>query len=329
MHTNLIAGDVSIACVCSSSATMNEEALSALCTPALVVDVDKVKRNARRMMGFCEKLGVQLRPHMKTHKTLYEHTHTTHSHVVTVILLFLMRSVCIYVLVSALTSWQVDHGGASWFPHLQRPVSMPTMDSMTSSMLTLCPLIRFSQHTHTEKTKSIWICVWLCVCVFVHRWSAVQRCQRGSISSRYYWIILRLWSGSSRGHWETAGCGTSGWNWTVATGEVNRLGEQAKAHVCLLRCRTQALCWSFAVAGVLHSDPEALRLAQAIAEAEGVELTGVYAHCGNTYNCRGVEQIQAVAQETTSLTLQFMEKYDITFKDKWRPIMSHVTSHNG
>lgn len=67
-------------CACSSSVIMNEEALSllsALCTPALVVDVDKVKRNAQRMMEFCEKLGVQLRPHMKTHKTLYEHTHDT------------------------------------------------------------------------------------------------------------------------------------------------------------------------------------------------------------------------------------------------------------
>ncbi len=70
------------------------------------------------------------------------------------------------------------------------------------------------------------------------------------------------------------------------------------------------LCLLSAIAGVLHSDPEALRLAQAVSETEGVELTGVYAHCGNTYNCRGVEQIQAVAQETTNLILQFMEKYD-------------------
>lgn len=92
---------------------------------------------------------------------------------------------------------------------------------------------------------------------------------------------------------------------------------------------TLIFCLHFAVAGVLHSDPEALRLAQAIAEAEGVELTGVYAHCGNTYNCRGVEQIQAVAQETTSLTLQFMEKYDVTFRDTFWTIMSHVTGHNG
>lgn len=66
----------------------------------------------------------------------------------------------------------------------------------------------------------------------------------------------------------------------------------------------------FVSAGVLHSEPEALQLAKATAKTEGVELTGVYAHCGNTYNCRGEEQIQAVAQETTSLTLQFMEKYD-------------------
>lgn len=65
-----------------------------------------------------------------------------------------------------------------------------------------------------------------------------------------------------------------------------------------------------AAAGALYSDPEALQLAKAIAETDGVELSGVYAHCGNTYNCRGVEEIQAVAKETSSLTLQFMQKYD-------------------
>lgn len=65
---------------------------------------------------------------------------------------------------------------------------------------------------------------------------------------------------------------------------------------------------SFAEAGILHSEPEALRLARAIAQAAGVQLTGVYAHCGNTYNCKGVQEIQTVAKETTSFTLQFMEK---------------------
>lgn len=72
MHSNLIAGGIFGAG--SSSATMKDEALSSLNTPALVVDLDKVKRNVQRMSEQYEKLGVQLRPHMKTHKTLYEHT---------------------------------------------------------------------------------------------------------------------------------------------------------------------------------------------------------------------------------------------------------------
>lgn len=60
----------------SSAASMEGEAISTLCTPALVVDLDKVKINAQRMIERCQKLGVQLRPHMKTHKTMYKCTHT-------------------------------------------------------------------------------------------------------------------------------------------------------------------------------------------------------------------------------------------------------------
>lgn len=59
-------------CVCSSSVMMQEEALLSLSSPALLVDLDKVQRNAHRMMERCDKLGVKLRPHMKTHKTLYD-----------------------------------------------------------------------------------------------------------------------------------------------------------------------------------------------------------------------------------------------------------------
>lgn len=62
-------------------------------------------------------------------------------------------------------------------------------------------------------------------------------------------------------------------------------------------------------AGIPHYDPASLQLAQEISETAGVELTGIYAHCGNTYGCEGEEQIKAVAQKTTTFTLQFMEKY--------------------
>lgn len=131
---------------------MNEEALSALCTPALVVDVDKVKRNAQRMMEFCEKLGVQLRPHMKTHKTLYEHTHTTHSHMVNLavsdgVCVFLCSSECADIMTSgsrrcivvstlAEACFYADHG----FDDILYAYSLP-FDKVLS--------------THTKKIKSI------------------------------------------------------------------------------------------------------------------------------------------------------------------------------
>jgi len=39
-------------------------------TPCLLLDIDKVKENANSMIERCRKLGVKLRPHMKTHKCL-------------------------------------------------------------------------------------------------------------------------------------------------------------------------------------------------------------------------------------------------------------------
>ncbi len=38
-------------------------------TPALVVDLDIMERNLRRMADYCAKHGLSLRPHTKTHKT--------------------------------------------------------------------------------------------------------------------------------------------------------------------------------------------------------------------------------------------------------------------
>ncbi len=37
-------------------------------TPALLLDIDVLERNLRRMSGRCDELGVALRPHIKTHK---------------------------------------------------------------------------------------------------------------------------------------------------------------------------------------------------------------------------------------------------------------------
>src|SRR5215831_18769636 len=40
----------------------------ALSTPAVVVDLDVLERNVRRMAARAEEAGVRLRPHAKTHK---------------------------------------------------------------------------------------------------------------------------------------------------------------------------------------------------------------------------------------------------------------------
>ena len=37
-------------------------------TPALYVDLDVLERNIRRMQEQCRAWGVELRPHLKTHK---------------------------------------------------------------------------------------------------------------------------------------------------------------------------------------------------------------------------------------------------------------------
>ncbi|XP_060078117.1 D-serine dehydratase-like [Ylistrum balloti] len=39
-------------------------------TPSFLVDIDKLERNARAMQDRCKHLGIQLRPHTKTHKTI-------------------------------------------------------------------------------------------------------------------------------------------------------------------------------------------------------------------------------------------------------------------
>ncbi|XP_061221678.1 D-serine dehydratase-like [Neopsephotus bourkii] len=61
-------------------------------------------------------------------------------------------------------------------------------------------------------------------------------------------------------------------------------------------------------AGVRPTDPGAMALARAIAEEapEEVALVGVYAHCGNTYGCRDVQAVQAIARATTSAVLDFV-----------------------
>ena len=37
-------------------------------TPSVIIDLDVMEGNIRRMQAYCDSLGVNLRPHIKTHK---------------------------------------------------------------------------------------------------------------------------------------------------------------------------------------------------------------------------------------------------------------------
>ncbi|KAI4896392.1 hypothetical protein NFI96_019952 [Prochilodus magdalenae] len=195
-----------------------------LCTPAFVVDLDIVKRNANEMSDRFQKLGVQLRPHMKTHKTLECADIMTGG-----------SRRCIVVSTLAEASFYADHG--------------------YDDILYAYPL----------------------------PFDKVERCAELSERLSLFHVLLDN---------------------SLALQELRKRPlRQGKAwHVWMkLDCDNGRV-------GVPHSEPAALQLAREIAETEGVELTGIYAHCGNTYGCKGEEQIKAIAQATTTVTVEFVEK---------------------
>uniref|UniRef100_A0A673X3M3 Zgc:162816 n=1 Tax=Salmo trutta TaxID=8032 RepID=A0A673X3M3_SALTR len=173
---------------------MEGDCITTLSTPVMVVDVDVVKRNAERMRGHWTKLGVTLRPHMKTHKTLECGDIMTGG-----------SRRCIVVSTLAEAGFYADHG----YDDILYAYSVP--------------------------------------------FDKVERCALLAERLSLFQVLL----------------------------DHRDALEQLRK-----RPLTDGRVW--------HS--------------EGVELTGVYAHCGNTYGCRGAEQIHAVARETTTLVLQFMEK---------------------
>uniref|UniRef100_A0A8C2JD53 Zgc:162816 n=1 Tax=Cyprinus carpio TaxID=7962 RepID=A0A8C2JD53_CYPCA len=170
------------------------EFIKDLCTPALIIDLDKMTRNAEGMLERFHKLGVQLRPHMKTHKTLECAEIMTGG-----------SRRCIVVSTLAEVSFYADNG--------------------YDDILYAYPL----------------------------PFDKVERCAELSERLSLFHVVVD-----------------------------NRLALQELKK----RPLKQGKIW----------------------DASGVELMGIYAHCGNTYACQGEEQIKAVAQETTTIVLEFMEK---------------------
>ncbi|XP_007434211.1 uncharacterized protein LOC103056254 [Python bivittatus] len=192
-------------------------------TPAFTVDLDVAKRNAQRMRERCQALGVALRPHMKTHKTLEGGRLMTGG---------TQRRIVVSTLAEARF---FANGG---FDDILYAYPLP-FDKVED-----CAAL-------AEKLNAFQ--------VMVDGPQALDRLKERPLRTGRAWKV-----------WLKIDC------------------ENGRA-------------------GLKPSDPAALQLAKAIAEG-ATELAGIYAHCGNSYGCHGVSEIQSVARATTARTLEFMEK---------------------
>lgn len=198
--------------------------LEELPTPAFIVDLEVVKRNAKQMIERFQGLGVQLRPHMKTHKTLECGEVMTNG-----------TRRCIVVSTLAEARFYADGG----FDDILYAYPLP-FDKVEE-----CAGL-------SERLEAFH--------VLVDSYEALEQLRKRRLEKGKRWLV-----------------------WLKVDCENGRVG-------------------------VVHTNPAALELAKAISHLEETELAGVYAHCGNAYDCKGVAEIQAVAQVTTAAILQFANR---------------------
>ncbi|XP_044281139.1 D-threo-3-hydroxyaspartate dehydratase-like isoform X2 [Varanus komodoensis] len=192
-------------------------------SPAFIVDLDVAEGNAQRMRERCLALGVALRPHMKTHKTLEGGQLMTEG---------TLRKIVVSTLAEA--RFFADGG----FDDILYAYPLP-FDKVED-----CAAL-------AERLENFH--------VLVDSYDALAVLKRRPLRQGKRWKV-----------WVKIDC------------------ENGRA-------------------GLRHNDLAALGLAKAIAEGT-TEMAGVYVHCGNSYSCHGESEIQAVAESTTELTLNFMDR---------------------
>ncbi|XP_025945508.1 uncharacterized protein LOC112977401 [Apteryx rowi] len=198
--------------------------LEELPTPALAVAEATARRNAERMLERCRALGVRLRPHVKTHKTLEGAALATGG---------TRRGIVVSTLAEA------RFFAAAGFDDILYAYPLP------AGRLEECAAL-------AERLDAFQ--------VLLDSPGGLALLRQRPLASGKRWLV-----------WLKLDCGN-------------------------------------ARAGIRPTDAGALELARAIAEEAPAEVTlvGVYAHCGDTYRCGGVPEIQAVARATTAAVLDFV-----------------------
>ncbi|XP_043921933.1 D-threo-3-hydroxyaspartate dehydratase-like isoform X1 [Protopterus annectens] len=200
------------------------QSLTTLHTPVFTVDLQTVKRNVSQMNQRFKAMGVKLRPHMKTHKTVQGADIMTGR-----------TRRCIEVSTLAEAHFYADAGYDDILYAYPLPFDKVEDCAALSERLEIFHVLIDSQAALEELSK--------------------RRLKAGKS-----WLV-----------WLKVDCGNGR-------------------------------------AGVRSEDPESMELAKNITLTEGVELVGVYAHCGNNYYSKGVQEIQAVAKATTNVILDFVDR---------------------
>ncbi|XP_064361706.1 D-serine dehydratase-like [Dromaius novaehollandiae] len=198
--------------------------LEELPTPALAVSEATARRNAERMLERCRALGVRLRPHVKTHKTLEGAALATGG---------TRRGIAVSTLAEA------RFFAAGGFDDILYAYPLP------AARLEECAAL-------AQRLEAFQ--------VLLDSPQGLALLRRRPLAPGKRWLVwLKLDCGNGR-------------------------------------------------AGVRPTDPGALELARAIAEEAPAEvaLVGVYAHCGDTYHCGSVPEVQAIARATTTAMLDFV-----------------------
>ncbi|KAM8810446.1 D-serine dehydratase-like [Eudromia elegans] len=198
--------------------------LEELPTPALAVAEATARRNAERMLERCRALGVRLRPHVKTHKTLEGAVLAT-------------GGTCRGITVSTLA--EARFFAAAGFDDIL--YAYPVCGARVAECAALAERLDAFQ-------------------VLLDSAAGLALLRARPLRPGKRWLV-----------WLKVDCGN---------GRV----------------------------GVRPTEPGALELARAVAQAapHAVTLVGAYAHCGDTYACGGVAEVQDVARATAAALLHFV-----------------------
>ena len=199
-------------------------ALDTVATPAALVDLPRLKRNTERMSDRAQRLGVQLRPHVKTHKCVEAAKYQVAGH---------FGGITVSTLAEAATFGSAGFEDVTYAVPLS-PGRAARAQELSETLAHLHLLV-----DHMDAVEAL----------------GARALARGHTQS----VLIKVDCGYGR-------------------------------------------------AGVTPEDPQLLALARKISDHPFLRFQGILTHGGHSYDCRGVEEILAVARQERAAILESAQR---------------------